>query len=386
MSKQKRCFLLLLAVLLLLPHLSIRGTAQNDELLPDVSAQSAVLMEAESGNVAFEKNAHKRLPIASTTKIATALTALELAPPETIISVSSEAVGVEGSSVYLTENETLTLEQLLYALLLESANDAAVAIAVGLCDSVEAFAAEMNKIVAALGLKDTHFVNPHGLDHEDHYSTAYEMALLTRHAMKNERLKTIVSTRKTTIPHASTDGARLLVNHNKLLRLYDGCIGVKTGFTKHSGRCLVSAAEREGVTLIAVTLNAPSDWNDHTAMLDYGFSRYRSVLLAEKDALIHRMPIVGGTQEEVLLCNPEELRITLPVTHGSIRCVVEASHFSYAPVYAGENLGVAVFYCDTNRDGIEERVAETPLLSCNTVTKPIKKGFWQWLRALFGKD
>jgi len=384
MSKHKRCFLLLLAVLLLFPHLSLCGTAQSNDT-PDVSAQSAVLIEAESGNVAFEKNAHQRLPIASTTKIITALTALQLAAPETLISVDAEAVGVEGSSVYLTEGEQLTLEQLLYALLLESANDAAVAIAIGLCESVEAFAAQMNRIVEELGLKDTHFVNPHGLDHEEHYSTAYEMAILTRHAMKNERLKTIVSTRKTTIPHGDTEGARLLVNHNKLLRLYDGCIGVKTGFTKRSGRCLLSAAEREGVTLIAVTLNAPSDWNDHTAMLDYGFSRYRSVLLADKEALTHTMPVVGGTQTQALLCNTDALRVTLPITHGSIRCVVEASRFSYAPVYAGEALGVAAFYCDTDRDGTEERIGELSLITCSTVTKPVKKSFWQWLLSLFGK-
>ncbi len=385
MSKSKKLLLLLLSFFLLLPHVTLHSTAQSLSF-PSVSAQSAVLIEAESGAVAFEKNAHQRLPIASTTKIVTAMTALKLAPPETVISVSPEAVGVEGSSVYLTENEALTLEQLLYALLLESANDAAVAIAIGLCDSVEAFAAEMNAIVTGLGLKDTHFVNPHGLDDAEHYSTAYEMAILTRHAMKNELLKQIVATRKSTVPHASTDGARLLINHNKLLRLYDGCIGVKTGFTKRSGRCLVSAAEREGVTLIAVTLNAPNDWNDHSSMLDYGFSIYRSVLLAEKESLTHRMPVVGGTQEETLLCNTEELRVTLPITHGEIRCVIEASHFSYAPIYAGENLGIAVFYCDTDRDGKEERVGELPLIACNTVTKPVKKGFLQWLRSLFGRD
>ena len=382
MSKMKKLAILLLAVLLLLPHVSLRGAAQEIGT-PEVSAQAAVLIEAESGRIIFAKNEDARLPMASTTKIVTALTALELTSPDTVIPIAAEALGVEGSSVYLTQNEALTLEQLLYALLLESANDAAAAIAIGLCGSIEAFAAEMNRTAEELGLQNTHFVNPHGLDDEKHYSSAYDLAVLTQHALKNERLRSIVSTRKATIPHNELEGGRLLVNHNKLLRLYDGCIGVKTGFTKRSGRCLVSAAQRDGVELIAVTLNAPDDWNDHIRLLDYGFLRYRSVLPAEKEAITHTMPIVGGTQTEVRLCNAEDLRITLPVDHGPIRVAVEAPRFAYAPVSAGEALGTAVFFCDTDGDGVEERVGELPLISCSTVTKAPKKGFWQWLRSLF---
>lgn len=384
MSKCKKAILLMLTVLLLLPLIAVPGKAEAIGA-PAVSAQSAVLIEAESGNIICAKNADQRLPMASTTKIMTALTALELSSPEQIICVDARAVGVEGSSIYLTEGEQLTLEQLLYALLLESANDAAVAIAIGISGSVEAFAAEMNRIAAELGLKDTHFVNPHGLDDEEHYTTAYELALLTQHALKNDLLRTIVSTRKTTIPHAGTDGVRLLINHNKLLRLYEGCIGVKTGFTKRSGRCLVSAAQKDGVTLIAVTLNAPDDWNDHTEMFDYGFSCYESVLLCEKEELTHTMAIVGAEEESaVMLCNTEELRLTLPVDRGEIRTVTEAAHFEYATVYAGDILGKVVFYCDTDGNGTEEKIGEVALIACNTVTKPVKKGFWQWLLSLFG--
>ena len=225
---------------------------------PSLSAKSALLMEADNATVVLERNAHTRLPMASTTKIMTALVALELAAPDTVIEIDAAAVGTEGSSVYLCEGETLTLEELLYALMLESANDAAVAIAIGVAGSEEAFVDEMNRRATSLGLCNTHFANPHGLDAEAHYTTAYELALIAREALQDSLLKTIVSTRKTTIPHQSTDGVRLLVNHNKMLRQYDGCIGLKTGYTQKSGRCLVSAAERDGVTMIAVTIDSPT--------------------------------------------------------------------------------------------------------------------------------
>ena len=234
---------------------------------PTVSSQSAVLMDARYGLVLFEKDADRRLPMASTTKIMTALTALANAAPETVIRTAPEAVGVEGSSVYLSEGEELTLEQLLYALLLQSANDAAAAIAVGVGGSIAEFADLMNAQAQRLGLTDTHFANPHGLDADGHYTTARELAVITREALSHPLIRKIVGTRRATIPQGENPDARLLVNHHRLLRTYPDAIGVKTGFTKKSGRCLVSAAERDGVTLIAVTLNAPDDWRDHTAML-----------------------------------------------------------------------------------------------------------------------
>ena len=239
------CFLLVFS--LILATLSIPSVSAEAIDYPSVSAEAAILIEADSGEIIYSKNENTRMPMASTTKIATALTALTIAEASTSITIPNEAVGVEGSSIYLVEGESLTLEQLLYALLLESANDVAVAIAVGLSGSVGAFADQMNFVVHELALKNTHFVNPHGLDDEEHYTTAYELACLAQYALQNTLIRTIVGTRKHTIPHPGDVGARLLINHNKLLRLYDGCIGVKTGFTKRSGRCLVSAAERDGV-------------------------------------------------------------------------------------------------------------------------------------------
>ena len=352
-----------------------------------LSAKSALLMEADSGIAVYEKNAHARLPMASTTKIMTALVALELAAPDTVISVDGRAVGTEGSSVYLCEGEKLTLEELLYALMLESANDAAVAIAIGISGSEEAFVDAMNAKATSLGLVDTHFANPHGLDAEAHYTTAYELARIAQAALQDPLLKTIVSTRKITIPHQDSDGVRLLVNHNKMLRQYDGCIGVKTGYTQKSGRCLVSAAERDGVTMIAVTIDSPDDWNDHTKLLDYGFANYRSVELCPADFRLC-LPVVGGKESYVTVGVSQSYSVTLPTSVGVIEQMMECPRHLYAPVKEGDVYGRMLFVCDTNNDGTREIIGEIPLIAQYTVEKYAPRlSLWQrfllWLRSLF---
>ena len=361
------------------------GDASLPVALAGVSARGAVLMEAESGDVVFGQNENARLPMASTTKIMTALVALESLPVETVVRITAPSVGVEGSSIYLTEGETLTLEQLLYALLLESANDAATAIAMAVAGSVEAFAEEMNQKAASLGLKDTHFVNPHGLDHEEHYTTAYELAVITRAALQNETFRAICATKRKTSPLRGEEGIRLLLNHNKLLDSYEGCIGVKTGFTKKTGRCLVSAAEREGITLIAVTLNAPDDWRDHTAMLDYGFDLYETIPLCEAGAFSAPLWLISGLQEYVMVENTDALAVTLRRDHGPIRCVVELPRFAFAPVSAGETVGCLRFF-EEARDGTERELGTVPLKAAygvEAVTYP--QGLWERLLALFHK-
>ncbi len=389
MSRCKKLFLFFLALTLLFSLQPIRAHASPTVASPtnaslSVSARSAVLMEADSGGVLYEKEANVALPMASTTKIMTALVALEQAPADTLITVDAAAVGTEGSSVYLVEGEQLLLEQLLYALLLESANDAAVAIAIGVSGSVEAFASLMNQKAKDMGLVNTRFQNPHGLDSEEHYTTAYELALIARQALENELLATIVATKKTTIPHAGTEGVRLLVNHNKMLRLYDGCIGVKTGYTQRSGRCLVSAAERDGVRLIAVTIDAPSDWNDHTRMLDHGFSLYRSVTLAKSEELLYPLSVVGGSDAYVMLCNREEVTAVLPKDASPTKVRIECRRFEYAEILEGECYARAVFLCDVNNDGICEQVGECPLVAAYTVQKKqTKNKFWAWITSLF---
>ena len=314
--------------------------------VPNVSAQSAILIEPSANIVIYEKNAHIRLPMASTTKIMTAIVALEHISPSTTIEVSPLAVGIEGSSIYLYAGEHLSMEHLLYALLLESANDAAAAIAIAVAGSVEAFAELMNQKAAELGLNDTHFINPHGLDHEDHYTTASDLALLAAYCMQNEMFRTIVATQRITIPLHDTESARLLLNHNRLLRSFDGTIGLKTGFTKRSGRCLVSAVERDGMTLICVTLNAPDDWHDHRSLFEYGFGRYTSLMLLAAGAYSRSVYVIGNHPTAVAISNQNHIRVVLPKQHGEITWTCEAPRWLSGNIEQGQPIGLLVGHCD----------------------------------------
>lgn len=352
---------------------SVRADAPNIS----VSASSAVLIEAESGRVLYAKDENKRRPMASTTKIMTALVALENAKLDMAVKIPKEAVGIEGSSLYLTEGETLTLHELLYALMLRSANDAATAIAIAVGGSVSDFAEMMNEKAEKMGLTDTHFDNPHGLDSDEHYTTARELALITAEALKNDIFREIVSTYKKLLPLNGVQDRRLVVNHNRLLRTYDGCIGVKTGFTKKDGRCLVSAAERDGITLVAVTLNAPSDWSDHKKMLDNGFAAVKRVKISS-DGIDGYLPTVGAKTDMIRYGAVGDTSAVLPNDVGELRVVIELPRFVFAPVKKGDVIGRAVFY-----DGQNE-VASLPIEALTDAPKrKVKKTFWQWLLGLF---
>ena len=253
------------------------------------SASSAILMEAESGRVLYEQNAHEERLIASITKLMTALVALESGHDlEETVTVGEACTRAEGSSLYLRPGEEISLKGLLYGVMLRSGNDAALAVAEHCGGSVEEFVGRMNEKAAQLGMVNSHFANPNGLNAEGHYSSAYDMALLARACLENEALAEIAATKSATV-----DG-RVLTNHNKLLWQYEGCIGLKTGYTEKAGRTLVSAARRGGMTLIAVTLNDPDDWRDHTALLDYGFSTYAAVTLTEEGKAVARRPVSGS--------------------------------------------------------------------------------------------
>lgn len=311
-----------------------------------VSAKSAILIDLDEQNVLYQKNARKRMAMASTTKIVTALVACELLKCDTVIKIPREAVGVEGSSVYLQEGEQLTVEQLLYALLLESANDAAAALAICAAGSVEAFANKCNEKAYTLGLRDTNFTNPHGLYDENHYTTAYDLAILTSYALKNETVARICASKRGEIPFGVTDenplgeGVRYLKNHNKMLSSYNGAIGVKTGFTKKSGRCLVSAAERNGLTLIAVTLNAPDDWRDHTAMLDFGFENFERRIIYSEGEFCYRFPLSNGERDFVKATNLSPITIVTPKSAPTHSYTVEACfRFAIAPIEKNQILG-----------------------------------------------
>ncbi len=337
-----------------------------------VSARSAILIEAESGRVLYRKSADTRLPMASTTKIMTAVIALEKCRDlQKQVKVDARAVGVEGSSIYLYEGEMLTMENLIYALLLSSANDAAVAIACEVAGSVEGFADLMNEKAHELGLSDTHFTNPNGLHDDDHYTTARDLANLTAYALKNKTFKEMTSTKKKAIPMLEGEGTRLLVNHNKMLSMYEGAIGVKTGFTKKSGRCLVSAAERDGLTLIAVTLNAPNDWNDHKNLLDFGFKSYEKKHFASAGELCFDVPLISGEETTVKVKNSRDISAFLSREHGDIKEIVELPRFAFASIKEGEVLGRIVYMLDGRE------IAEAPLIAEKSVNaKKYKKNIF----------
>ncbi len=339
-----------------------------------VSAESAIVLEATTGDVVFEKDADTRRPMASTTKIMTAITALEAGDLDKKVSVPAEAVGVEGSSVYLEKGDSLSLYDLVWALMLESANDAAAAIAIEVAGSIEAFAELMNEKAAEIGLCDTHFTNPHGLDDEEHYTTARDLARLAVYALKNEKFAEIVSTYKKTV---EIDGeTRYLLNHNKMLKLYDGAIGVKTGYTKRSGRCLVSAAERDGVRLVAVTLNAPDDWRDHTAMLDAGFECFERRELIREGESVFIVPCIGSEKGEVLLSSHDALSAVVRKNTPDITRRIELPRYMWAPIEAGDMVGRIVF----SQDGVD--IGEVPIFADETVERVVyKKGL---LERIFG--
>lgn len=249
-----------------------------------VSAQSAILMEQDSGRVIFEKDAYTQRRIASITKIMTAILAIESGKLDKTVTVSSTAIRTEGSSIYLQEGEKIKLEDLVYGLMLRSGNDAAVAIAETVGGSLDGFVYLMNQKAEEIGMKNTHFANPHGLDdHEDHYSSAYDMALLTRYAMNNDTYKKIAGTESYRSESSNDKWDRVWKNKNKLLTsLYEYSTGGKTGYTKRAKRTLVSTAEKDGVSYIAVTLNDPDDWDDHINLFETAFKQYKMVQVLDE--------------------------------------------------------------------------------------------------------
>ncbi len=281
---------------------------------PSVSSQKAILMDQETGRILYEKDAHSQSRIASITKIMTAILAVESGKMDKEVTVSSNAAGTEGSSLYLKAGEKIKLEDLVYGLMMRSGNDAAVAIAEYVGGSLDGFVFMMNEKANEIGMVNTHFSNPHGLDdHEDHYSTAYDMALLTRYSMADEMYKKIAGTKVHTAPNPEEKWDRKWKNKNRLLtELYKYSTGGKTGYTKLAKRTLVSTASKSGENLIAVTLNGPDDWNDHIGMFEYGFTQFDYKIVLEKGiikkmddevykdhAFLKRESVLSLTEDEV---------------------------------------------------------------------------------------
>ena len=339
MYENKNKIIILLIIITLL--FSLFTVFIYSESAPGISARSAALYEPETQNFLYTKDPNKRLAMASTTKIMTALLALELLPQDEMIAVDSRAVGIEGSSVYLKSGEIINALDLIYALLLQSANDAAAAIAYRIAGSIEDFAHLMNEKARELGLTDTNFTNPHGLDDKNHYTTAHDLAIITAEALNNKDFKTISSTYKKEV--TTSECTRILVNHNKLLKSYDGCIGVKTGYTKKSGRSLVSAAERDGLTFISVTIDAPDDWNDHKKLLDYGYSMLKAEILAVKGQFSYKIPVLNGNDEFISVSNEKEIKRIVGIDEENVESHVKLSRYVSAPIRKGDILGIVIF-------------------------------------------
>lgn len=299
-----------------------------------ISAQKAILLDAQTGRVLYEKNADSRSLIASTTKIMTALVVCEHCNVLDRMKIPKEAVGIEGSSMYLREGEVLTLQELLYGLMLRSGNDAAVALAIYCGGTVEGFAGMMNDKARQLGMTGTHFENPNGLDSPGHYSTARDLAILSAYAMKNPIFYQTVSTKNVRV------GERSLQNHNKLLWRVEGADGVKTGFTKAAGRILVSSATRDGRRLICVTINDGDDWNDHTALLNKGFSEYSVHQLVKEGDCLGTATVFSGTSDSVQLLAAVDFSLSLAGTE-KVTIVLPPPGFAYAPVVCGQDAGEA---------------------------------------------
>lgn len=313
---------------------------------PDVSASCAALMVAETGELIYGKNEHDRRSMASTTKIMTSLLAIEALTPQRKITVSADMLNVEGTSMGLLPGDTVTLEGLVYGMLLQSGNDAANVTAITLGGNVENFVSMMNKRAGEIGMNDTHFETPSGLDSKEHYSTAYDMALLGCTAIKNPEFAAVCSQKSAVVCYGNPPYRRTLTNHNRLLRIYDDAVGIKTGFTKKSGRCLVSAARRDGVTLVAVTLNAPDDWNDHSKMLEYGFSIVERCK-ADTDMSAVLLKIAGGESVPLKLSRPLQY---ISRKGESLRTEQKISlkKFEYAPIEENTVVGSVELIIDGN--------------------------------------
>ena len=382
--KKRWCSKMICLLACMLACSSVAAASESLLKEPQVGAKSAVVIEALTGRVVFWQAADNTMPMASTTKIMTTMLALEEETLDEPFVVDPRAIKVEGSSMGLCQGDTVTLRTLCYGMMLASGNDAANAAAVRCAGSIEAFTEQMNRRAQTIGMKDTVFVTPSGLDAENHHSTAYDMALLMREALKIPDFLEISGSKTVRLEYGNPPYARWLTNHNKLLWNCEGVIAGKTGFTKEAGRCLVSAANRNGVTLICVTLGCPDDWNVHRDLYSRCFDLLQPVELTDLAAGIS-VPVVGGTGPVELL--PEQ-QLALPLTAGEaaeFQVSVAVQPFLYAPVNAGEWVGE-----------LQCRIGSTLFWSCPLVAaqdvplafEPLqeKSSLWERLSIWFQKQ
>ena len=339
----KKIISIMLTVLLVMQFGSHRVAKAEEQA--ENSAQAACVLELNTNTVLYSKLAHKKLPMASTTKVMTAILAIEYGDLDTVITTADEAYGVEGSSIYLRLNEKMSLRDLIYGLMLRSGNDAAVAIAVHISGSVDEFAKLMNEKAQSLGAVNTHFVTPNGLPAAGHYTTAYDLALICSYAMKNATFREIVGTRY----HNATTGdvARTMMNKNKLLNDYEGALGIKTGYTKEAGKCLTFSAKRDGMTVVGVVLNCPNMFEDSMNLMNYCFENYELYNIVHAGTVVIRTFIPGADKPAVLvtaqdICVPvkksDGIKLTTKIECGELK----------APIKKGAKAGRLYIYADAS--------------------------------------
>ena len=334
------------------------------------SALACVIIDEASGRVLLSHNADTALPMASTTKVMTALLALEMGDLDAPVTCSRNAFGVPGTSIYLSQGETLTLREMLTGLMLASGNDAAVAIAEHIGGTTENFCRMMTARASELGCTNTVFLTPHGLPQEGHHTTARDLALIAREAMKHEVFREIVGTQRATIPWEGRPYDRVLNNKNRLLATYEGATGIKTGYTKKAGRCLVFGAERSGMRIIGVVLNCADWFGEAARLMDLAFERYEAITALQAGEVVATLPVAmsdGGTVDVVVSSD-----LTGVIPRGSIpRVETELIESLEAPVRAGQPLGTARLISGN------EIAAEVPLVAASAVARDDFPARWQ---------
>lgn len=350
----------------------VGGLAQGE-----TSARAACILDQKTGRVLFEYNMHARLPMASTTKVMTALLAIEMGELHSEVTCSQNAFGVPGTSIYLQQGETLELEQMLLGLMLSSGNDAAVAIAEHIGGSVDGFLALMNARAKEIGAINTHFANPHGLPDDAHYTTAYDLALIAREAMANDTFRRIVSTQRASIPWEGRTYKRQLNNKNRLLTDYPGATGIKTGYTSRAGRCLVFGALRDGLEITGAVLGC-GDWFDEAArLMDGCYDTYTMARVLGPTLPAGTMAVEGGRQASVGMCVMEEMSV--PLAEGeSAQIVLDVPQAVQAPVYPGMHLGTAKLVVAGKVYGQGEVIASGRVES-DSVTINVRRVMARWI-------
>ncbi|MCH5296065.1 MAG: D-alanyl-D-alanine carboxypeptidase [Ruminococcus sp.] len=334
-------------VIIVVTAMPITSAASDNSEVPNVSAESYVLYCADNGKVVVSKDEHKKMKPASTTKLMTTLIALEeTASANKQVKFTKEMIA-EGSSMYLGVGEVVTLKDLAAGMMMASGNDAANATAITVAGSKEKFADKMNERASQIGMKDTHFVTPSGLDDDNHYSTAYDLALLMSYALENDDFAELTAQKRATVDFISPqDKKNTYANHNKLLSLYEYCIGGKTGYTIAAGRCLVSAAKKDGLTLVCVTLNDRNDWNDHINLYEYGFSNLACFSSDDKEFIVD-IPCVGGTDDNTTVSGENDIKLVVPESDKEkIVRKVYCDSFLYAPIKENQVVGVIEYTLD----------------------------------------